>query len=1431
MDGDLSQPTQPATQNVIDPRRVGEQNSGFTDEDIADIICLLIPFSINARNEAARLAQANSPFIIGREEAQHVNVDYTREDCAGKFGLTTANPSSGPAFVLRLSAQVKDPLQGFTFGRNANRCDICFNNDSLRRLSNIHFRIFINEHGVLMLQDQSTNGTVVDEVLLKARRQGISNKRTLNSGTKVSVLLQNDAQDLDFLVRVPRREGQYEIAYQRNLHAYLERLAILADAEGNAYAQQTISAGLGGLVDLFPPCPVGGGAATAAAAAATAQRRPPPHYEPPPHENLSREWNGSQNYNRVGQIGKGAFATVHKVTSKFDGKPYAAKELDKRRFVKNGVLDQKVENEMKIMQKIQHPNIVRYVEHFDFDERLFIIIMEYVPMGDLGSFIATRGSIPEAIVKEMATQLVDALSYLHHKNITHRDVKPDNILISSLSPFSVKLTDFGLSKMVDNEQTFLQTFCGTLLYCAPEVYGEYTEFDENGTRTNRPRTGGRTTGQRYDHAVDIWSLGGVLFYCLTGQPPFPVRQGTTYIELLAWIMAQPLNVAPLYAVNASQSCVHFLTRMLQNRPENRATLEELQRHPWLVGHGNAYAKDLEQSASQLSLEGGVAGGDHPVNSRVDGQSDDEISDEGEDLLDKFRSQHYLDSMDGILGSQGLAYYAAPETNTVEAATIRAPHAQSQQHVFGRVNVSAIGSSGVFPGGSRIELPPWSLEEPVDRPASPDSGFNETNTTPSVQQGQGLQWSQPHSQSRPKAHSHSSDNGESGETSSDSDTGGGRKASGGTNGNGHVPAALSQPQKFQQSHSVDELNNLTFDVASQSLGGAEAILGNLNMKSLAASHLRHSIADFTSSKRKPELDMSDELDVSGATMRPSDKPTIKRLRSDAHMDSTLGTGTVHEPGTGTSFEPTGKDGDSLAHSDMVAIVKAYAAVKPINNPKGARQIDLPVSKSVYWVAHDTSTWHLQYPEMTQLQYNAFEDAAESCSEEFRPDSSQLWSLAMKHFPPTPSLMVNRLTSEAPSLGSRSASHISDMAMTSDADIAEANIGDQKENIVPGHQQRTMSRSSTYTGGALRRGDTPTCEPVTSPCRQPRSQQAETVLPVLTRRSSKACFSSTAASFIQNISVPITESITSWGRHPDNTLIFTPKTEQKVPKYAFKILVWRADVNGDMGSEPWKDLTPWDRFDNESDAASRYHFYISTKARAGIVVNGVPLCSSDPSDPKSASRHWMRLYDSDVVMVWHNMGEFLNQAPPAATSSSSSSMQPLRTELVFRCSWGGSAKTRATLVPASSAAVCLVDEQTSGRLARACSRAEQYVAHRALHQRRLAEADRDLAEREARIDQERMRSVAFEMRRAEVLAAAADANGALHMASRPQRSVCAQPPVSAPPMLGTQDIDQRQRSVKRDSYYDGGQKVRQHSIMAVAPSTTVSQPVSGQLPFSR
>jgi serine/threonine protein kinase len=89
---------------------------------------------------------------------------------------------------------------------------------------------------------------------------------------------------------------------------------------------------------------------------AVAQRaKKPAETRPAPLlDQLPMAWSGSRKYNRVGEIGKGAFATVYKVTSKFNGLPYAAKELDKSKFMRNGVIDQKVENEMNIMARIKH---------------------------------------------------------------------------------------------------------------------------------------------------------------------------------------------------------------------------------------------------------------------------------------------------------------------------------------------------------------------------------------------------------------------------------------------------------------------------------------------------------------------------------------------------------------------------------------------------------------------------------------------------------------------------------------------------------------------------------------------------------------------------------------------------------------------------------------------------------------------------------------------------------------------------------------------------------------------------------------------------------------------------------------------------------------------------------------------------------------------
>jgi len=130
------------------------------------------------------------------------------------------------------------------------------------------------------------------------------------------------------------------------------------------------------------------------------------------------------------------------------------------------------------------PNIVQYVDYHDHEQWIYII-MEYISGGELSSFIQQNGPMPEGMVQTVARQILHALDYLHRRKITHRDIKPDNILISSFDPLRVKLSDFGLSKVVNNQETFLKTFCGTLLYCAPEVYPEYDRYKKGDRKRRR----------------------------------------------------------------------------------------------------------------------------------------------------------------------------------------------------------------------------------------------------------------------------------------------------------------------------------------------------------------------------------------------------------------------------------------------------------------------------------------------------------------------------------------------------------------------------------------------------------------------------------------------------------------------------------------------------------------------------------------------------------------------------------------------------------------------------------------------------------------------------------------------------------------------------------------------------------------------------------
>ena len=161
---------------MMDPRRLGEHDSDLSEEDQGDVLCILHPASPSAMAVASRIVEsapqhtisrAQMPIrVLGADDDQPIVQPNTME--LAEQGLVTRD------LALRLSAELKDPLAGFTFGRNEQRCDFVFNyatTDGAKRISNIHFRIWLSEAGIIMLEDQSTNGTWVEGKHLRSKNR------------------------------------------------------------------------------------------------------------------------------------------------------------------------------------------------------------------------------------------------------------------------------------------------------------------------------------------------------------------------------------------------------------------------------------------------------------------------------------------------------------------------------------------------------------------------------------------------------------------------------------------------------------------------------------------------------------------------------------------------------------------------------------------------------------------------------------------------------------------------------------------------------------------------------------------------------------------------------------------------------------------------------------------------------------------------------------------------------------------------------------------------------------------------------------------------------------------------------------------------------------------------------------------------------------
>lgn len=273
-------------------------------------------------------------------------------------------------------------------------------------------------------------------------------------------------------------------------------------------------------------------------------------------------------------LGSGSSGDVCLCHNSVTGELLAGKRVDLDCMVQDDFF-RHFSNELRIHSKLRHPCIAE-LKDIVVDSQYVYVIMEYIDGGDLNAEVQEHGGLDEEQAKVYFCQIMSAIAHLHRSSIAHRDIKLENILITSDG--RAKLSDFGLSRMQSIDGV-MQTVCGTLVYTAPEIIGE----------------GGHGV------EVDIWSAGVLLYAMLACHFPWTLDGNLPDEQLFYETSRQIIDGYFEFPENFGLEVQDLIQKMMSVDPRERPTCCEILAHDWLAGYEEITSECDEVNTDLIEL--------------------------------------------------------------------------------------------------------------------------------------------------------------------------------------------------------------------------------------------------------------------------------------------------------------------------------------------------------------------------------------------------------------------------------------------------------------------------------------------------------------------------------------------------------------------------------------------------------------------------------------------------------------------------------------------------------------------------------------------------------------------------------------------------------------------------------------------------------------